>query len=173
VELVTSYVDRTASERSPRLVRVPNRRYHTVSPSELTQSVGHQRFSTVSPHCPQLPPLDLGGNITYPAVEETTFTEQPPSDYPSSSRSTSAVSGSDFWVSTQDSWSSRRSSVIAAPIFNDVASGSQSLRRFSLIVPETVWDHGRSLKAIKPKTLESVIQYLLVHSAGRLHPVSR
>ena len=63
--------------------------------------------------------------------------------------------------------------MIAAPIANDVASGSQSLRRFSLIVPETVWDHGRSLKAIKPETLENVIQYLLVHSAGRLRPVSR
>ena len=155
LELVTSYVDRNG-------VRVPNRPY-TDSPSELTQSVGHQRLSTVPPGCPQLPPIDLGRNITDPPVEETTHS---PSASGSSSRSTSAVSGR---ASTQNAWSSRRSSVPSGTAYTSVASGSQSLRRFS----ETVWDPGRSLKAIKPETLESVIQYLLVHSAGRLRPVSR
>jgi len=169
VELVTSYVDRNAPERSPRRVRDPNRLYHTDSPSGLTQSgrVGpsHRQFSTISPDCPQLPPLNLSGNIT--------LTEHSPSasDYPSSSRSTSALSGSSFRVSTQNSWSSRRS---AAPTSvssytslrleiesqqsinaNDVASGSQS----------------RSLKGINPETLESMIQYL-VYSTGRLRPLS-
>ena len=177
VELVTSYVDRTASERSPRRVGLPNRQYPTDSPSGLTQSDGHQRSSTVSPDCPQIPPL----NFTALAVEETSLTEQSPSasDYPSSSRSTSAVSGlgSSGTASTSppasfleiESQQPNRPSIIV----NDVASGSQSLRRSSLIVPETVWDPGRSLKNIKPETLESVIQYLLIHSAGRLRPVLR
>jgi len=149
-------------------VHVPNRRYQTDSLSELTQSgqVGHQRSSTVSLDCPRLPPLNLGGNITDPTVEDTTLREHSPSasDYPSSLRSTSAVSGSGFRVSSENFWSSRRSSVVVAP------SGTS---QHSLIVPETVWDAGRSLKAIKSETLESVIQYLLVNFAGRLHPVSR
>ena len=195
MELVPSYLGSNASSQF-RQVQIPNWRYQTDSPSELTQSgrVGHQRSSTVSLGCPRLPPLNLGGMITYPTVEETTLREHSSSasDYPSSSRSTSAVYGSGFRVSSENSWSSRRSSAIAAPsvtgytsllvscleiesqqpkrpsiLVNDVASG------FSLIVPETVWDPGRSLKAIKSETLESVIQYLLVCFAGRLCPVSR
>ena len=175
---VEPFVDINASERSPRRVRDPNQLYHTDSPSELTQSgrVDHQRFSTVSPSCPQLPYPNLGGKFIDPEVEDTTLTEHSSSDY-SSSRSTSAVSES---VSTQTPWDSRRSSVIAAPsdtttslpvtrresesqqpngpsiTVNDVASGSQS----------------RSLKAIKSEILESMIQYLLEYSAGGLRPVS-
>jgi len=168
-------VGRNASPQFRR-VHVPNRRYQTDSPSELTQSsrVGHQRSSTVSLDCPRLPPLNLGGNITYPTVEEITLREHSPSasDYPSSSRSTSAVSQSSFRVSSESFWSSRRSSTFPAPSgYTSLPVSSREIEsQHSLIVPETVWDPGRPLKAIKSETLKRVIQYLLLRFAGRLHP---